>query len=116
IPVQQTGHALLWSGTPDSFVDLNPTGFTASDALATNGFDQVGYGIAHGWYALLWTGSASSAINLGLLLPPALANSEYSQATSIDSAGNVYGWAYSNEGPPYSQFYVVEWSPVPEPS
>lgn len=66
--------ALLWSnGTPQSAVNLNPTqlGFTASQAIATDGNYQVG--IAAPQYgdltsvdsqAMLWHGSAQSAINL----------------------------------------------------
>ena len=37
-------HALLWNGSADSYVDLNPSGFTESIASATNGVQQVGTG------------------------------------------------------------------------
>jgi hypothetical protein len=73
---------------------------------------QVGYGYGNGTTndsALFWSGSASSAVDLASLLP-----SGYtwygSQAISIDSAGNVYGIAYADEG-----VYAVEWT-VPEPA
>src|SRR5258708_2449553 len=35
-------HALLWSGTSDSAVDLNPSDFTTSKAWGTGGSTQVG--------------------------------------------------------------------------
>src|SRR5258708_5946809 len=37
-------HAVLWSGTPGSVVDLNPTGYTYSIAQSTSGGQQVGFG------------------------------------------------------------------------
>jgi hypothetical protein len=41
-------------------VDLNPNGFTASTASATNGTQQVGSGESGGrWSALLWGGTAA---------------------------------------------------------
>jgi hypothetical protein len=61
-------HALLWSGTASSAVDLNPSGFTQSYAFGTTGGQQVGYGEGSATggnnYALLWTGTASSAVDL----------------------------------------------------
>ena len=64
-------HALLWSGSADSAVDLHPTnipGMTDSSAAATDGLQQVG----EAWnsatpsqpHALLWNGSADSAVDL----------------------------------------------------
>jgi IPT/TIG domain len=61
-------HALLWSGTAASAVDLNPVGFRESYGLGVSGNTQVGYGfgLATGGkiHALLWRGSASSALDL----------------------------------------------------
>jgi hypothetical protein len=37
-------HALLWSGTAESVVDLNPPGFTYSRAWGVSGSSQVGHG------------------------------------------------------------------------
>ncbi|HSZ54284.1 MAG TPA: hypothetical protein VK797_01390 [Tepidisphaeraceae bacterium] len=68
--VDNSNHALLWSGTAASAVDLHPTnlgGFAESIAMAVNMRQQVGYGtapvtgVAH---ALLWHGTASSAVDL----------------------------------------------------
>jgi len=54
----------MW--TSGGVVDLNPSGFTGSSALATDGAQQVGNGAPHGGanHALLWMGSASSVIDL----------------------------------------------------
>jgi len=62
-------HALLWTGTAASYVDLNPTGFTSSYAYGTNGTYQVGYGTGPAtgyniYHALLWNGSAASCVDL----------------------------------------------------
>src|SRR5262245_23499760 len=38
------GHALLWSGTAGSVVDLNPAGFTSTYAYSISGGQQVGEG------------------------------------------------------------------------
>src|SRR5262249_2751280 len=39
-------HALLWHGTTDSLVDLNPAGYGYSAAYAVDGNNQVGVGYA----------------------------------------------------------------------
>ena len=97
-------HALLWAGTPNSAVDLNPAEFSQSEALATNGMLQAGYGSITGnsSHALLWSGSAASAVDLNALLPPGFASS---QANSIDAAGNVFGIATDSAG----NFHAIEW-------
>jgi hypothetical protein len=71
---QAGGHAMLWSGTPESAVDLHPTGlseFTYSIANGVHGDQQVGDGIAintnqtiNFYHALLWNGSAGSVVDL----------------------------------------------------
>src|SRR6476620_8793953 len=56
---QGASHALLWSGTANSFVDLNPTGFANSEALKASVGGQVGYGQVSGtgkYHALMWGG------------------------------------------------------------
>jgi uncharacterized membrane protein len=63
-------HALLWTGTAESAVDLNPSGYSDSYATNTNGVQQVGYGLLNGcdnrndFHALLWSGTAASAVDL----------------------------------------------------
>lgn len=61
------GDAALWSGTADSFVSLNPSGYDQSYAEGVWGGMQVGYGNPHGGPigALVWQGSANSFTVLG---------------------------------------------------
>jgi hypothetical protein len=119
-----TPHAIVWNGTAASAVDLNPTslGFDESEALSTNGVDQVGYGIIVGtnsattlYEATWWSGTAASAVNLQSLLP-ASGTWLTSEATEIDAAGNVFGVAQGTYNG-VDDIYAVEWSPVtvPEP-
>jgi hypothetical protein len=88
--------------------DLNPAGVTQSEALAANGSLQVGYGDSH---AMLWSGTAASAIDLGSLLPFGWS----SEATAIDASGNIFGFT---QNPSNRNYYAIEWSPVgaPEPA
>ena len=56
-------HAILWSSTPDSAIDLHPTklpGFGTSKAVAISGMQQVGSGSGsgtggkeHAWFGLV---------------------------------------------------------------
>jgi hypothetical protein len=61
-------HALLWSGSADSYVDLTPSGWYGSEAYGISGTQQVGYGYGPATdsadHALLWNGSADSFIDL----------------------------------------------------
>lgn len=64
-PFYGNQHALLWSGSAESVVDLN-SGFT-SYARGTNGTQQVGYGSSYlgsSTHALLWNGTSSSVVDL----------------------------------------------------
>jgi hypothetical protein len=62
-------------------------------------------------HAMLWTGTAASAIDLSTLLP---ANFSSSEATAIDPTGNIFGWALDSSG----NYHAIEWSSVtaPEPA
>jgi hypothetical protein len=71
-------HALLWSGSAASAVDLHPAGFNWTEAHGVSGTSQAGFGFlappltgapAH---ALLWNGSAASVVDLH---PPGLIES-----------------------------------------
>jgi uncharacterized membrane protein len=105
-------HALLWTGTAASKVDLNPANFYGSRALSTNGMQQVGYGqcatAGGNDHALLWSGTSASAVDLHSLLP---AGYNYSRAQSIDAAGNIVGYAENASGA-----HAIMWVVVPEPS
>jgi|SRR4051812_14685140 hypothetical protein len=65
------GHALLWSGSANSVVDLHPLGgYIWSRAHGVSGGQQVGMGvygvlgISAREHALLWKGSAESVVDL----------------------------------------------------
>lgn len=107
-------HALVWSGNAQSAVDLNPAGYLDSQATATNGVQQVGYAGQgslpnNGEHAFVWSGTAESAIDLGALLPAGWTSSK---ATSVDSAGDVFGFATDASGTEHAVEWVVA---VPEP-
>jgi hypothetical protein len=112
-------HALLWTGTAASAVDLNPAGSTDTVAYATNGTWQVGYiGITTNVNApeptpnaMVWSGTAASAVNLETFLP---SNFGASTAYSVDSQGDIFGIAGDTSG----NYDAVEWIPtsVPEPT
>jgi hypothetical protein len=97
-------------------VDLNPYVFTSSFAVATNGTQEVGDGIETGnnYQALLWTGTADSAVNLQALLP-LTGTWTASSAAALDSFGDIYGIAQGTFND-VTGFFAVEWSPVPEPT
>jgi hypothetical protein len=61
-------HAVLWFGSVDSYIDLNPQGYDSSWANGIAGGQQVGAagpsGNADKFHAMLWTGSAASAVDL----------------------------------------------------
>src|SRR5438067_2081132 len=62
-----TRHAALWSNTPESFVDLHPSGAaTSSVAEATSGLYQAGNTVVptNKSHAAMWSGTASSFIDL----------------------------------------------------
>jgi hypothetical protein len=63
-----TSHAYRWSGTAASGVDLHPARWDASEASATNGVQQGGWGYtalgASHLHALLWSGTPESAVDL----------------------------------------------------
>jgi probable HAF family extracellular repeat protein len=85
-------HALLWSGSAESVVDLHPSGFYRSWAKAVAGGCQVGGGTANDGteHALLWRGSADSVVDLNAFLP---AGFGWAQANAIDASGNIIGTA-----------------------
>ena len=94
-------HALLWTGTAASAVDLNPSGFGYSHAVGTDGVQQVGYGDdVHGQsHALLWTGTAQSAVDLGpgtaLAINHGMEVGLAGQNVDQASTGNVTIWSGS---------------------
>ncbi len=108
-----TNHAMLWRGSQQSQIDLQPSWFTYNEvttAFATNGINQVGFGGNIGpsnqTHAMVWSGIADSAIDLN---PTGMAID--SEAYYIDDAGNIFGQVWTG-----TTAYAAEWSPTPEPS
>src|SRR3989304_6317041 len=89
-------HALLWNGSAESVVDLNPRGFYGS------------YPTGYGAHAYVWSGSPESAVDLQQFLPNGFVDST---ATSIDAQGNIVGFAWDGN----NQYHAILWQPVPEP-
>ena len=92
-------HAFLWNGSAGSTVDLHPSGFNSSVAKGMNSIagKQVGYGFntssgpgASIKHALVWSGTASSSVDLEQFLPAGYSGST---AAGIDSFGNIIGSA-----------------------
>lgn len=58
-------HAVMWTGSAESWVDLHPFGYGTSEARAVDGGQQVGYVVPKGLpRASLWTGTAESWVDL----------------------------------------------------
>ncbi|MEN6426746.1 MAG: PEP-CTERM sorting domain-containing protein [Phycisphaerales bacterium] len=115
-------HAMLWSGTAESYVDLNPSGFLESSATGISGGQQVGGGVGTAtggeWHALLWSGTAESYVDLNSYLPLDYLCSEYffgSCAYGVDSNGNIVGSAIWG-GAPLAVLWQYEPSTIPAPA
>ena len=58
-------HALLWSGTAASAIDLHPAGnYSSSSVWAVSGTSQAGLAETGYIHAMLWNGTAASAVDL----------------------------------------------------
>lgn len=58
-------HASLWNGSAESWVDLNPSGSSGSEAYGSYGNRELGYAnVAAERHAGIWNGSAASWIDL----------------------------------------------------
>ncbi len=105
-PPQSIYHALLWSGTADSIVDLNPSGFVFSSASATDGNQQVGFVVTvprmNILHAMLWSGTAASAVDLN---PSGFG---YSRALGV-GGGQQVGLGIVNGGLQF-QFHALLWA------
>ena len=92
--------ALLWHGTADSVVDLNPAGTHFSQAFGVFGDTQVGIGsnltpatYTGGYHALLWHGTADSAVDLN---PEGFSTSQGNAASDTQQVGTGSGTATGN--------------------
>jgi hypothetical protein len=100
-----TPNAMLWTGTADSAVNLNPAGSGESTAYAVAGGQQVGYAYSF-QHAMLWTGSAASAIDLH---PAGYTSSQARATNGVQQAG--FGWV--NTPAQLSQKHALVWSGSP---
>ena len=89
-------HALLWTGSAGSAIDLHPlSGFTSTQAFATNGTNQLGFGTTtlgrnHG---LLWSGTAASMVDLN---PGGFTETYAAGISSTNQVGTGWGTATAN--------------------
>ena len=87
-------HAILWHGTPNSFVDLHPTLLNPGQMSTTNGLSltgnhQVGFAGGLGpnqnaFHAILWNNTAASAIDLN---PTGYVNTYANATTDTQQVG-----------------------------
>jgi hypothetical protein len=116
-------HAMLWYGSAASAIDLNPAGYMGSEALHVSNGLQVGYAYTFPdpyptgpmfYHALLWSGSAASAVDLNPFMPASYTDA---YAYAIDEAGVIFGYAQRCvflKPPDFT--HAVMWVPVPEPA
>ncbi len=102
-------HAVLWTGTAASAVDLNPVGFTASEALATNGTQQAGWAFnGASQHAALWSGTPDTFVDLN---PLGYNDSRITALTATQQVGD--GWV-GPMGAAGSVRHALVWSGTPE--
>jgi hypothetical protein len=112
-PGGDDSHAIIWSGTPNSLIDLHPTklpGVMTSEALGLGGGQQVGYAstnyLATGGHAVLWQGTADSVVDLH---PTNLTGFSESFAFGTDGAKQV-GMAGGEDSFYGSSTHAILWS------
>lgn len=98
-------HALLWTGTAATVIDLNPAGYNGTAGWAVSGGQQVGNGngptTGYENHALLWSGTATSVVDLH----PAGFRSSYAQGVT---GGRQVGYGLLS-GPPFG-VHALLWS------
>lgn len=87
-----TSRAWRWAGTAASGVDLHPVIFDGSEAMATNGVQQGGWGYSvldtvSPRHALLWSGTAQSVVDLS---SPGFINTRIMAMSATQQVGE--GW------------------------
>lgn len=94
-------HALLWTGSAASVVNLTPAGSLGSQAYATSGPVQVGrtFPVFNTNHAAMWTGTAASFIDLhpaGYLVSTAYDVDGSAQvgyaSTAVNSGNRAFKW------------------------
>jgi len=104
-------HAYLWNLQSTVFgVDLHGSGFVETVAAAVSGGKQVGWGElpavngVSSYHALLWSGTATSCLDLHAFLPRQFISSK---AVAIASDGSIVGVAIDNK----NVEHAVLWMP-----
>lgn len=104
-------HAYLWNMRSTVFgVDLNGSGFTETVAAAVGHGKQVGWGelkAVNGlssYHALVWSGTASSCVDLHAFLPRIFISSK---AVAIAPDGSIVGIAIDK----YNKSHAILWAP-----
>jgi hypothetical protein len=94
-------HAVIWSGTAASAVDLNPAPFAKSSVGVVRNGVQAGSAFPTSnptkSQAIAWHGTAGSWINLHMKLPYPFTLWQ-STATGIDNLGNIVGYVSNDAG------------------
>jgi hypothetical protein len=79
----------MWNGTATNVVDLNPPGFTESEAFGVFGTTQVGSGLGpatdNRFHALMWHGTADGFVDLH---PAGFSNSYARKVSATKQLGN----------------------------
>jgi hypothetical protein len=108
--------AMLWHGTPQSFVQLGTTcdaqlflahgGCDSSSALATNGSQQGGFSTIglSGQHATIWSGTAASRLDMH---PALFSSSRVTGMSTIFQAGD--GWIGGQQGAPGATRHGLLW-------
>jgi len=105
-------HAMLWSGTAASALDLSSAPWFDTEVRALSATTQVGDGYEGQFsepgapvrHALAWSGSAASMIDLNIFLPPGFNNAV---VNAIDADGNIAGHAWMQVGNGFSFVPVI---------
>ena len=116
VTVGTADHAALWSGTPESFVDLNPVGSDLSAALGVDGSWQVGFAVmGNASHAALWSGDSNSFVDLSAVFGSAFPKG--ANAAGIWSDGTtlyISGTAYDSSENGHAILWTIT-GVVPEP-
>jgi hypothetical protein len=103
----QVMHALIWTGSAASVVDINPSDTQGSVIYAVRNGKQAGFYSDNSapeiHKACVWSSTAASMVDIDHLIP---ASHTYSTAYAIDEQGRVYG-SYIHNG----QFWTAVWTP-----
>lgn len=90
--------AVLWKGPEHQLVQLNPEGAHTSEALADQDEYQVGYMAGPNNHAVLWNGTAESALDLHQYLPHRFSSSIATGLEIVGGSIRIVGIANGGEG------------------